>query len=112
MVNVTCIKKDIQLRNWTEMIKERNNSEKSVTRWCKETGINVKTYYYRLSKVREAMSEGYDKNSIVPIGISEQLLNDNKSESMITIRKNDIELESSENIFAQNLAKIMRALQC
>ncbi len=112
MGKISRIKKDIQLRNWAEMIKERNNSGKSVTQWCKESGINVKTYYYYLSKVREAMSEGYDENPIVPIGIGEQLLNNNKSESMITIRKNDIELELSENISAENFAKIMRALQC
>lgn len=112
MGKISRIKKDIQLRNWSDMIKERSNSGKSVAQWCKESGINIKTYYYRLRKVREAMSERYDENPIVPIGISEQLLNDNRSESMITIRKNDIELELSENISAENLAKIMRALQC
>lgn len=112
MSGISQIKKDIQLNSWAEMVRECHNSGKTVAMWCNEMGINIKTYYYRQSKVREAMTENYSKNKIVPISISPQPAEAVSSESVITIRKNDIELEFSENIAAENLSKILRALQC
>lgn len=107
------------LREWAEMISECKNSGKTVTQWCSETGINVKTYYYRLKKVREEMLQKQEANPIVPISISSRIYCDDfdnktvaQGSTVMKIRKGDIEIELSENISAENFSKLMRILQC
>ena len=90
------------------MVRERCCSGKSVTQWCNEMDINIKTYYYRQSKVRDAMAENCSKNDVVPIGITPQLSSPKAIETVIKIPKNDIELELSENISTKNLDKTLR----
>lgn len=94
------------------MVRECCCSGKSVAQWYDEMGINIKTYYYHQSKVREAMAENCSKNEVVPIGIAPQLSSSKAIETVIKRHKNDIELELSENISTENLDKILRVLQC
>lgn len=47
-------RKQYQLTQWTQMIKECRSSGQLVSSWCKGQGIRPQTYYYRLRKVREA----------------------------------------------------------
>lgn len=112
MSKITQIKKSLQLSSWTEMIRDCNSSGKTVAQWCSESGINIKTYYYRQSRVRKAMMENYSKNEIVPIDISPSSPIDIPVKPVIRIRKDNLELELSENISVENLSKILRALQC
>ena len=54
------------LQLWRSRVMECRNSGKSVTVWCKENGINVKTYYYWQKKVwdketRAMIPSGYHK---------------------------------------------------
>lgn len=112
MSGISQIKKSLQLSNWAEMVKECCASGKSIAQWCDENGIKVKTYYYRQNKVREAMAENCSKNEVVPIGITPQLSSPKVIKPVIIIRKNDVELELSENISSENLNKVLRALQC
>lgn len=107
------------LQEWAEMISECTNSGKTVTEWCSETGINVKTYYYRLKKVRDEMLQKQETNPIVPIGIRSKISCDDfdnktvtQSSTVMKVRKGDIEIELSENISAENFSKLMRILQC
>lgn len=112
MSKISQIKKSLQLSSWAEMVKDRSNSGKTVAQWCDESGINIKTYYYHQSRVRKAMIENYSKNEIVPIDIDLSSPVDIPAKPVITIRKDNLELELSENISAENLSKILRALQC
>ena len=112
MSEISQIKKSLQLSNWAEMVRECCASGKSVVQWCNENGIKVKTYYYRQNKVREAMAENCSKNEVVPIGITPQLSSPEVIKPVIIIRKNDVELELSENISSENLIKVLRTLQC
>ena len=50
-------KKQIQLQMWANQIKSCQQSGQSVKEWCRINGVNEKTYYYRLKKVREEMLE-------------------------------------------------------
>lgn len=109
---MTQIKKNEQLSNWADMVRECCGSGKSVTAWCSENGIKVKTYYYRQSKVREAMMENFYKNEIVSIGSTSQFSTTDFLKPIIKIRKKDIEIELSEEVSDKNLEKILRALQC
>ncbi len=112
MRKISQIKKSLQLSSWAEMIRDCNNSGKTVAQWCNELGINIKTYHYRQIRVRKAMIENYSKNKIVPIDIGKSYPMDIPAKPVITIRKDNLELELSENSSAENLSKILRVLQC
>ena len=51
---VQTTKKQYQITQWTQMIKEHRQSGLTVSSWCREQGLRPQTYYYRLRKVREA----------------------------------------------------------
>jgi len=51
------IRRQVRLSQWSEMVREREESGLSVKAYCKQIGIAVKTYYYRLRRLREAVGE-------------------------------------------------------
>lgn len=48
MNEIAKVKKEVKLAQWAEMVRQRNESGITVTDWCKQNGIKLKTYYYRL----------------------------------------------------------------
>lgn len=60
MNEIAMVKKEIRLAQWAEMVRNRNESGLTVTDWCKENGINLKTYYYRLKRIRQAVARSLD----------------------------------------------------
>ena len=67
MNKIAKVKKEIKLAQWAEMVRQRNESGLTVTDWCKENGINLKTYYYRLKRVRQAVCSEMERHDIVPV---------------------------------------------
>lgn len=67
MNEIARVKKELNLRQWAEMVKWRNESGMNVTEWCKQNGINLKTYYYRLKRVRQAVCGEIEHHDIVPV---------------------------------------------
>ena len=67
MNKIAKVKKEIKLAQWAEMVRSRSESGLSVTEWCKENGINIKTYYYRLKRVRQAVCSEMERHDIVPV---------------------------------------------
>ena len=59
------VKKQNTLKEWTQEIAECQSSGMTVSEWCKLHGINVKTYYNHLRKVRET---AFTENRVVPLG--------------------------------------------
>ena len=49
------------------MVRQRNESGLNVSQWCRQNGINQKTYYYRLNRVRKALCGEVEKHDIVPV---------------------------------------------
>lgn len=41
-------KREQRLKIWSEMYEEYQDSRETVTAWCKEQGLSIKTFYYRL----------------------------------------------------------------
>ena len=66
MNEIAKVKKEVKLSKWAEMVRKRNESGLTVTDWCKENGINLKTYYYRLKRVRQAVCNEIEQHDIVP----------------------------------------------
>ena len=74
---IVTVKKNVRLQEWNRQIEEQKASGLSVQKWCIQNGINLKTYYYHLRKVREEfLRSGKSENtqaqieaerSVVPI---------------------------------------------
>ena len=67
MNKIAKVKKEVKLAQWAEMVRTRNESGLTVTDWCKENGINLKTYYYRLKRMRQAVCNEIEQHDIVPL---------------------------------------------
>ena len=67
MNKIAKVKKEIKLAQWADMVRQRNESGLTVTDWCKQNGINIKTYYYRLKRVRQAVCSEKEWHDIVPV---------------------------------------------
>ena len=64
------VKKNIRLQEWNRQIEEQRASNLSVQEWCQQHGINLKTYYYHLRKVRdEFLRSGKAENTQVMLTI-------------------------------------------
>lgn len=49
-----------QVKIWGERISRCRESGESVTQWCEENGIGIKSYYYWHNKIRK-MSDEYNR---------------------------------------------------
>ena len=64
------IRKQVRLSQWSEMVREREESGLSIREFCTGKAISPKTYYYRLRKLREAAIEA-STPEIVQVDIPE-----------------------------------------
>lgn len=44
---------EMRLERWEKVLRERKASGLSIRRWCRDNGVNEKTYYYWQRKLRE-----------------------------------------------------------
>ena len=65
MNEIARVKKEVKQAQWAEMVKSRNESGLTVTDWCKQNCINLKTYYYRLKRLRQAVCNEIEQHDIV-----------------------------------------------
>jgi transposase-like protein len=56
--------RQVRLMHWAMVMKARTESGQSVRRWCRENGIQEKTYYYWQRKLRESACEQLEKQSL------------------------------------------------
>ena len=64
---ITAVKQEVQLLDWAAHIAAQQASGMTVQKWCEENGINLKTYYYHLRKIREKCMTSAP--AIVPLGV-------------------------------------------
>lgn len=98
---ITTVKRDVQLRKWREQIKAQQESGMTVTAYCAQNGINIKTYYYHLRKVREQCMES--EPAIVPVAIP-------RTASDIRIEKNGLQITLPSDISPGTLLTLVQAL--
>lgn len=98
---ITTVKRDVQLRKWSEQIKAQQESGMTVTAYCAQNGINIKTYYYHLRKVREQCLES--EPAIVPVAIP-------RTASDIRIEKNGLQITLPSDISPGTLLTLVQAL--
>ena len=56
-MDIKKLNKTGRISEWAQMVSQCRNSGKTVTAWCEEHGINIKTYYYRQKSVCEAIPD-------------------------------------------------------
>ena len=98
---LAAVKQDVRLQEWSAQIEAQQASGLTVQQWCAENGINLKTYYYRLKKVREQFLDS--SPAIVPLNISQQ-------NADIRIEKNGLQISLPSNISPDTLLALVRSL--
>ena len=107
------VKNNVRLQEWNRQIEEQESSGLSIQEWCKQKGINPKTYYYHLRKVREeflksgkaenAQEKKEPERAVVPILTA-------PAARSITIEKNGLHITLPENISADILIAVVNKL--
>ena len=50
---IRTVKRQLMLEEWEKQVVDCRSSGLTVQEWCRQNGVNDKTYYYRLRQVRE-----------------------------------------------------------
>ena len=103
--NISLIKSELRLSEWSEQIKHCRESGMPVRAWCEKNGLNAKTYYYRLRKIRERICDS-PTQEIVPVTKAVW------SGAVIVIEACGIKVSIPEAASAETVAAVVRALKC
>ena len=108
MNEIARVKKEVKQAQWAEMVKSRNESGLTVTDWCKQNGINLKTYYYRLKRLRQAVCNEIEQHDIVPVKpISETELTSEKIELSV----GDVKISLPDSFNEDTLKRLLGVLR-
>lgn len=113
MDRISQIKTDLLMREWTNMVRECRSSGLTVKEWCANNGVNIKTYYYRLKRVRNYMCDNNTnlpvRHDIVPVPVESMPDDDNHQIKIIT---SNISVELPATIQPQLLKAAIEGLKC
>ena len=102
------MKKEVKLTQWVEMVRQRNESGLTVTDWCKQNGINIKTYYYRLKRVRQAVCSEIEQHDIVPAILVEESQTEGRN---IELLVGDIKISLPNDFNESTLKRLLGVLR-
>jgi len=112
MDQVTKTKNEFRSRQWAEIIKRCQESSKTVKSWCEENDIPIKSYYYRLRKLRkqacksnEMVPVQKDPPTIVPVTYRKE-----SREKCITIHTASISIDIYEGATKSTLENVLGVL--
>ena len=98
---LAAVKQEVRLQEWSAQVEAQQASGLTVQQWCMENGVNPKTYYYHLKKVREQFLNS--SPAIVPLNVPQQ-------NADIRIEKNGLQISLPADIAPDTLIRIMRAV--
>ena len=90
------------------MVKTCRRSGLTVQQWCNSNGINIKTYYYRLRKVREVFCEETHDIVQIPLNTSNSAV----AAASIKINMGNLNVELPDTISAATLVSVIEVLKC
>lgn len=113
------ITQQYRLKQWMETIRECRSSGQTVKAWCAEHGVNPKSYYYWLKRVRMAACEALPSlntnNQIVPVSMSLSSVGSGFSNqevsSDIVLHLGAVKLEIRNSASAVLIESTLRAVQ-
>ena len=111
-------KHESYLQLWRGRVMDCRNSGKSIAEWCRENGINIKTYYFWQKRVWDKATQSLirydqDKSSIPqPVQFAQVNLGsmESTSEADIVIRKDDWTLEIRNTANPVLLSTVLQAV--
>lgn len=110
-MTVQTTKKQYQITQWMQMIKEHRQSGLTVSSWCREKGLRPQTYYYRLRKVREAACQTIAQEqdtTFVPVNfpVSDK---SNPTAAAAYVQAGNISVSITNEASAEFIAKLLKA---
>lgn len=104
MDKIAVVKREVRHAEWAAQVQECRNSGLTVQQWCDQNGIGIKTYYYRLRKLREDVCQQVP----FPIGSVEAPA----PRGAVTVHANNMTIEIADGTSDQTIAAVIRALSC
>lgn len=101
MDKIALVKKQVIEAEWTERIRQCRESSLTVSEWCIENGINLKTYYYHLRKLRKKICE---QIPVLVMTVPEIC-------PTVKVQIGDITAEIPEGISEQMMTSLIRAMR-
>ena len=101
-------KKEVKLAQWAEMVRSRNESGLTVTDWCKQNGINIKTYYYRLKRMRQAVCSEIEQHDIVTAIPADAPQSEDENIILIV---GDVKISLPDNFNENTLSRLLGVLK-
>ena len=116
-------KRELLHRQWEEQIAECESSNMPVKEWCAENGVNLNTFYVRISALKKdkLKQSGQQTQEIVPLSViqesgttnSETVVPKVRPQENIVIRKNGIEIILPPDVSENMIYSLLRGLkQC
>lgn len=102
MDNVTEVRKEYRMKEWTEKIKEFRASGMTAKAWCETNGINIKTYYYWLHKIRVKICDETKKQAIIPVQI-----HSHEAAAAITVNLGNISVKISDGTSTETITAVL-----
>jgi len=116
------VRTELSLRYWTEVINDRNSTDLTIERYCKEHDLSRNSYYYWLRKIRGNLLMGHNaslqtsctSNTIVEIKpplITPVSDGSQKSNQCIVLKVKDISMEVTPNISPEFLLQVLEVIR-
>lgn len=101
MDKIALVKKQVQKAEWAERIQQCRESGLTVSEWCRENGVNSKTYYYHLRKLRKEICEQ------IPVPV----MTVPEETACVKISIGEVTAEIPEGISEQMMTSLIRAMR-
>jgi hypothetical protein len=107
-MDVQMVKRDVRLQQWGALISSCQASGMTVKDWCTEKGINAKTYYYWLRKIREAACRQMDRQAGT---VFAEVQGSHGTGAAITLRISGFEMEIHNGAAAEVIESTLHILK-
>lgn len=109
-------KAEFRLRQWTKIIQECQASNLTVTAWCNQNNIGIKSYYYWLRKIRLKACQSTElrtpaiKQEIAPLQLNPQPYISSDYPA-VTIHLGSASIDIAEGTSQATIEAVLRSLQ-
>ncbi|NCB75248.1 MAG: IS66 family insertion sequence hypothetical protein [Clostridia bacterium] len=104
MDKVTAVRTEYRIKEWTEKIKEFRAGGMTAKAWCETNGINIKTYYYWLHKIRAMLCDETENHAIVPLQ-----LHPRETAAAITVSIGNISVKITDGTSSETITAVLDA---
>jgi hypothetical protein len=102
MDKVTAVKTEYRMKQWVERIEECRASGMTAKAWCETNGINIKTYYYWLHKIRVKVCDETETHAIVPLQIHPR-----ETGTAITVNLGSISIKIADGTSSETITAVL-----